>query len=81
LITDDVASGNDDTNNATDISFVNSLATKYHDNNIRMLLLTTDKVISNTDQSYVNMVNTTGGSVSTPITDVTLLVDAIKKIP
>jgi hypothetical protein len=81
LITDDVASGNDDTNNATDISFVNSLATKYHDNNIRMLLLTTDKVISNTDQSYVNMVNTTGGSVSTPITDVSLLVDAIKKIP
>lgn len=81
LITDALASGTDDTNDSTDIKAVNDLATKYHDSNIRMLLLSTDTVINNSDQSYVNMVKTTGGSVSTPITDASLLIDAIKKIP
>lgn len=81
LITDDIASGNDDVNDSTDVNFVTTLANNYHDKNIIMLLLTSDKVIYNLDQSYVKMANSTGGSVSTPITDVSLLVDAIKKIP
>lgn len=91
LITDAIASGTDDINDSTDVAMVNSLAQKYYDNNIKMLLLTTDSAtnpngaaynpISSADHSYVNMVTKTGGTVSTPISNSSILIDAIKKIP
>lgn len=80
LITDDTAGGNDNIHDSTDTTFVNNLATQYHDKNIRMLLLTTSDP-AHLDQALVNMATSTGGTTSTPITNASLLIDAINKIP
>jgi hypothetical protein len=91
LITDAVAGGTDDKNATGDVTTVNNLAKLYYENNIRMILLTVDSSATTVtpaynpstspDQSYVNMANTTGGSVLTPITSVSLLENAIRAIP
>jgi hypothetical protein len=86
LITDAPPSGTTDSNEAADTTAVNALATKYYDKNIRMSMLTTTEMIANTGatagaKAYFDMVTTTGGSVSTPITDASLIIDAIKAIP
>ena len=81
LITDATPSGIDDTTTVTDTTFMTSLTQQYYNKNIRVLLLTTDNIKNNTEQSYVNMAVKTGGSVSTPITNVSLVTSAINAIP
>lgn len=81
LITDATPSGIDDTTTVTDTTFMTSLTQQYYNKNIRVLLLTTDNIKNNTEQSYVNMAVKTGGSVSTPITNVSLVTSTINAIP
>jgi hypothetical protein len=81
LITDATPSGIDDATTVTDTTFMTSLTQQYYNKNIRVLLLTTDNIKNNTEQSYVNMAVKTGGSVSTPITNVSLVTSAINAIP
>ena len=81
FITDALPSGTDDTNTAADTAFMTNLTQQYYEKNIRVLLLTNDNIKNNTEQSYVNMAVKTGGSVSTPITNVTLVTSAINAIP
>lgn len=82
FITDAPPSGASDSNEAADTTFVNALAKKYYDKNIRVSMLTTPAMTTEPGaKSYIDMVTTTGGTVSTPITDASLLIDAIKKIP
>jgi hypothetical protein len=86
FITDAPPSGNDDANTSVDTTAVNALATKYFNKNIRMSMLTTTQMVANTSyttgaQAYLDMVTSTGGTVSTPITDASLIIDAIKAIP
>ena len=82
FITDAPPSGTSDSNEAADTTFVNALAKKYYDNNIRVSMLTTPAMTTDPGaKSYIDMVNTTGGTVSTPITDASLIIDVINKIP
>jgi hypothetical protein len=81
LITDALPSGTDDANTAADTTVMTALTQQYYNKNIRVLLLTTSTIKNNTEQSYVNMAVRTGGSVSTPITDITLVINAINAIP
>jgi hypothetical protein len=81
LITDALPSGNDDVNTATDTTFMTNLTQQYYNKNIRVLLLTTSAIKNYPEQSYINMAIKTGGSVSTPITDITLVTRAINAIP
>jgi hypothetical protein len=81
LITDATPSGIDDATTVTDTTFMTGLTQQYYNKNIRVLLLTTDNIKNNTEQSYVNMAVKTGGSVSTPITNVSLVTSAINAIP
>jgi hypothetical protein len=86
LITDAPPSGTNDANDAADTTAVNALATKYYDKNIRMSMLTTADMLTNTGysagaQAYIDMAKTTGGTVSTPITDAGKILDTINAIP
>jgi hypothetical protein len=81
LITDATASGTDDANTLADITVMKAITQNYYNKNIRVLLLTTSNIKNNADQSYVNMAVRTGGRVSTPITDASLVYDAINAIP
>ena len=82
FLTDAPPSGASDSNEVADTTFVNALAKKYYDKNIRVSMLTTPAMTTEPGaKSYIDMVTTTGGTVSTPITDASLLIDAIKKIP
>ena len=81
LITDALPSGTDDANTAADTAVMSTLTQQYYNKNIRVLLLTTSNIKNNSEQSYVNMAVKTGGSVSIPITNVSLVYDAINAIP
>ena len=82
LITDAAPSGTNDSNEAADTTVVNALATNYYNKNIRVSMLTTPAMLTDTGgKAYLDMVTTTGGNVSTPITDATLIIEAINRIP
>jgi len=82
LITDAPPSGTNDTNDAADTTAVKALATKYYNKNIRLSMLTTNAMLTDAEgKPYIDMVTTTGGTTSTPITDAGKILDAINAIP
>jgi hypothetical protein len=81
LITDALPSGTDDSYNNTDVSYMNTLKTQYYDKNIRVLLLTTESMAATSDNAYITMATGTNGSVHTPITDASKIIEAINAIP
>jgi hypothetical protein len=81
LITDATPSGTDDATTSADTAVMTALTQQYYNKNIRVLLLTTSNIKNNAEQSYVNMAIKTNGSVSVPITDITLVTSAINAIP
>ena len=80
LITDDLPGGNNDTNDPSDNAYVNSLATQFYNKNLRVLLLTSQTMATNTQNPFVAMTYTTNGSISYPITNASLIINAINAI-
>jgi hypothetical protein len=60
---------------------MNTLKTQYYDKNIRVLLLTTESMAATSDNAYITMATGTNGSVHTPITDASKIIEAINAIP
>ena len=81
LITDALPDGGDDSYTNSDVDFINTLTTQYHDSNIRLLLLTSSQMVGLTNNAYITMANGTNGGVYSPHTNVSKIIEIINDLP